>query len=182
MYNIIYMISKKENGFTLIELLIVIAIIGILASVVLISVNNARTKAKDTTIKNAMDTIRKVSELEFINLNGSYNITTNSGNAGFPPCTATTSGMIYQNESFQKAITQILSLNGNQNGICVVHPTAWAIVFPLSSGDWWCIDSTGRSSSTQSGTLPGQTTGAKYAGIAGANHLALTSGDDNQCN
>lgn len=38
-------IRKQNNGFTLIELLIVIAIIGILASIVMISLNSSRNKA-----------------------------------------------------------------------------------------------------------------------------------------
>ena len=43
--------TYKEKGFTLIELLVVITIVGILSSVVLISVNDVSAKAKDNASK-----------------------------------------------------------------------------------------------------------------------------------
>lgn len=51
--------NNKQKGFTLIELIIVIAIIGILSSVILIGVNSAKEKARDARRKMEINQIEK---------------------------------------------------------------------------------------------------------------------------
>lgn len=54
--------QKQQKGFTLIELLVVISIVGFLAALILISLNNARIKSRD--IKRVADIKQLMSGLE----------------------------------------------------------------------------------------------------------------------
>lgn len=51
--------TKQKRAFTLIELLIVIAIIGILAAIIMVSLSNARTKAQKASLKSTAETVGK---------------------------------------------------------------------------------------------------------------------------
>ncbi len=60
---------KSKKAFTLIELLIVIAIIGILAAMIFLSLNAARKKAQDAQVKSDMTTLSQALEIVKIDRN-----------------------------------------------------------------------------------------------------------------
>lgn len=60
-----------KKGFTLIELLVVIAIIGILSSIVLVSMGNVRANARDVSRKSDMRQILAAQEM-YYNENAQY--------------------------------------------------------------------------------------------------------------
>ena len=64
--------SSFRRGFTLIELLVVIAIIGLLAAVVLVSLNAARGKSRDSTRIQAVEQMRNALEIYRTSNNGKY--------------------------------------------------------------------------------------------------------------
>ena len=56
---------KKERGFTLIELLVVIAIIGLLSTLAVVALNNARQKSRDARRLSDVKQIQTALELYF---------------------------------------------------------------------------------------------------------------------
>lgn len=126
----------QPNGFTLIELLIVIAIIGILASLILGSIALSRNKAHDTRIRNALGQIRWLAEEAYDSQGGDYTNWT-------------------QHATIQSGLTILLEdidLNyGNPAGapyVTALRETQiqnYCISAPLrnEAGKYYCIDNSG---------------------------------------
>lgn len=75
---------KTKKGFTLVELLVVIAIIGLLATIAFISLNSARSKARDAKRISDVRQVMSSLELYYADQNGYPT----DGSAGLSPAVA----------------------------------------------------------------------------------------------
>jgi prepilin-type N-terminal cleavage/methylation domain-containing protein len=82
---------KSKQGFTLIELLVAIAIIGILSSVVLASLNSARDKGKASAIKSNLRNMIPQMELSYADVSNYSGINSSNSNT---TCTGPIANMV----------------------------------------------------------------------------------------
>jgi len=145
-----------KKGFTLIELLVVVAIIGILVSVVLASLNSARTKGSDAAIKSNLTNALKQGEIVF-----NVNIATPNTYTGV--CTTGLYGGVQGAGAMVTAAAKAYGLStygndvtgSNTTATCNDGTNAWAAEVPLKTGtsQMWCIDSTGKSKQVTGSSL-----------------------------
>ena len=137
-------------------MLVVIAIIGILSSIVLISLNSARQKGTDTKIISDVGGTRTQLESDFTSLyTDLYNTAANATNV---PGSLTTNSNGYANLTMLAAdaasntsqLNYVVKTNGIVGNVTTPNVTAYAIYGQLvsSSTEYFCLDSSGRSDQT----------------------------------
>ena len=117
----------KERGFTLVELIIVIAIIGIIASVVLSSLNDARVEGIDAKVISEMDAISKRATIDRAQ-RGTYDVVCGTG--------------AYSQSTAIADIVASINTLASTSVICNSGPDAYAASVGLDDA-YWCIDSSG---------------------------------------
>ena len=135
-------VNKEIRGFTLIELLVVITIIGILSSVVLVSLGSSQDLAKDNASKAEIGQLRALSAL-FFNKNQDFDgfCSIHDGMGMGAPA----AGSIVGNDDVTTIMESINERSGET--ACNSDGPEWVAGFVLASEEEmkvaWCIDSKG---------------------------------------
>lgn len=132
-----------KHGFTLIELLVVIAIIGMLSSIVMVSLGSARNKAADSAIKGNLSGMRASAEL-YRNDNANKYIATGTGGTS---CTIANS--VFADGKIIAAV-QAAQASSGLAPVCSVGITDYAVTARLKTNTnlWYCVDSSGGATTT----------------------------------
>ncbi len=115
---------NTKKGFTLIELLVVISVIGILASIVLVSLGDAQDAAKDARIKSSMSQLRVVAQLASSPI-GDY--------SAAAVCTAVDAS---------PAHADIIDMGGTISVACNSVTSGFCVGVTTNADDGWCVEAT----------------------------------------
>lgn len=133
---------ESSRGFTLIELLVVIAIIGILSSVVLASLNTARVKGMDASVKANLSTVSTQAALYLSDNSNSY------GTFAVADCPVpgTSGATVFHDPTIEKAIASAFANVPDGTAKCTSSPTEYALSVSrpdTTDSTYWCVDSKG---------------------------------------
>lgn len=128
----------NAEGFTLIELLVVVAIIAILATTVLVSLNGARAKTRDARVKSEMQQLASAMEL-YYNNNEGYST------AAMTAVDSTCKGVNTFGDTTSEGPGNLVDaiVKDVTSPLCGANADTWAFSVILPGGSAWCIDSNG---------------------------------------
>jgi len=144
----------NKKGFTLIELLVVIAIIGLLSTLAVVSLNNARSKARDAKRVSDIKQIQTSLELYF-NDNNAYPVSAAGTTLG-----GTGAGTLSSTNGFSDTAAGTTYM-----GLVPTNPTPGGASYIYTSAD----GSTYSITFTLDGATGGLTAGARTASPSGIN-------------
>ena len=138
-------LKYQQSGFTLIELLVVVAIIGLLSSVVLSSLNSARTKAADAAVKAQLSLMRSSTALDY-DTYGYSNTCDSNSNPGIQ-FRAAYENSIKGDSSAVCLASNTVAFMAIGNGLVAqtkpATPDKWAASVRLKNGNFFCVDYAG---------------------------------------
>lgn len=138
-------ILKKSRSFTLIELLVVVAIVGLLATITLGYLGQAKKKGDDAAVKSNLATLRSVGEIFYLDNANSYLPSGGSifGIATCPSYDASGTNMLSKNKVIASTLAEAV-YRGNGSA-CYNSSNTWAVAVGLKStpNTSWCVDVTG---------------------------------------